>query len=267
MDQFKKRYGEWALVAGAAEGIGQGFTTALAQQGINVVMADRNQDAMNHLATKVREDYGIEVKEILVDLEMEDALDVLLQSIGDIDCRLLIYVAAYSNVKPFLSNEKEELDTYINVNSRTPIQLVHGFANRLQSQNSSGGIILVSSLAGLLGPPLVAPYAATKGFLIRLAESLSTEFKPLNIDISVCCAGLTATPTYQENTPEATRTKLKPMDPIQVADYAINQLGRKAVCIPGWKNRFIFFLLLRLLPRSVSSKILGKTMKKMYEKG
>ena len=267
MDQFKKRYGEWALVAGAAEGIGQGFTTALAQRGINVVMADCNQDAMKQLDEEIKSLFGVDVKQVHIDLAQPDVTDLLLQSTSDLDCRLMIYVAAYSKVKPFLSNEKEELDTYMDVNSRTPIQLVHGFANRLQSQNSSGGIILVSSLAGLLGPPLVAPYAATKGFLIRLAESLSTEFKPLNIDISVCCAGLTATPTYQENTPEATRTKLKPMDPIQVADYAINQLGRKSVCIPGWKNRFNFFLLLRLLPRSFSSKILSKTMTKMYEKG
>ena len=214
---------------------------------------------------KVREEYGIEVRQIHIDLAKPDATDLLLQSISDLDCRLLIYVAAYSKVKPFLSSEKEELDKYININSRTPIQLVHGFAGRLRAQNSPGGILLVSSLAGLLGPPLVAPYAATKGFLIRLAESLSTEFKPLNIDISVCCAGLTYTPTYKANTPEPTRKRLKPMDPIRMADYAIKQLGRKSVCIPGWKNRFNFFLLLRLLPQSVSLKILGRTMKRMYD--
>ena len=253
------------LVAGAAEGIGAGFTTSLAQRGVNVVIADHNRDAMNHAATKVREDYGIEVREIHADLAWPNATDLLVQSISDIDCRLLIYVAAYSKVKSFLDNEKEELDRYIAVNNRTPVQLIHGFAHRLQAQNRSGGIILVSSLAGLLGPPLVAPYAATKGFLIRLTESLSTEFKPLNIDVSVCCAGLTVTPTYLANTPDVTRKKLKLMDPIRVADYAINQLGRQSVCIPGWRNRFNYFLLLRLLPRLISMKILGRVMRRMYE--
>ena len=68
MDQFKKRYGEWALVAGAAEGIGACFTTSLAQRGVNVAMSDRNKDAMNQAATKVREDYGIEAREIHADL-------------------------------------------------------------------------------------------------------------------------------------------------------------------------------------------------------
>ena len=52
---------------------------------------------------------------------------------------------------------------------------------------------------------------------------------------------------------------------IYVADYAINQLGRKSVCIPGWRNRFNYFLLLRLLPRSVSLRILSRTMKGMYD--
>lgn len=265
MDQFKERYGEWGLIAGAAEGIGAGFSTLLAQRGVNIVMVDNDLEAMQRLKDKIQTDWSVEVRQIHLDLALPDTSDFLLQSTADLDCRMLIYVAAFSKVKPFLSNNKEELDRYIGVNTRTPVQLVHGFASQLKRKNRPGGIILVSSLAGLLGPPLVAPYAATKGFLIRLAESLSAEFSPLDISISACCAGLTSTPTYLENTPERTRKKVKPENPVRVAEYALRQLGRKTVCIPGWKNRFNYFLLLRLLPRFIAMRILGRTMKAMYE--
>lgn len=265
MNHFRERYGEWAMIAGAAEGIGGAFSEMLAQLGINLVMVDNNLDSMKQLSEKIRGEQNVEIRLINIDLALPEASDLLLQSTIDIDCRLLLYVAAYSKVKPFLSSKKAELDTYIGLNNRTPIQLIHGFADRLNVKKRSGGIILISSLAGLLGPPLVAPYAATKGFLISLAESLSTEFKPLNIDITVCCAGLTSTPTYLENTPDKTRKKLNPMAPGEVAEYAIRHLGKKTICIPGWKNRMNYFILLRLLPHSISMKIMAKTMKNMYD--
>jgi hypothetical protein len=265
MNHFKNRYGDWALIAGAAEGIGAAFTTLIAQRGMNIVMVDNNLPAMQHLAAAIKETMKVDIRQVHLDLSLSEAPDVLVRSVADLDCRLLVYVAAYSKVNPFLSMEPEQLERYIHVNSRTPMLLVHRFAGRLNQEKKPGGILLISSLAGLLGPPLVTPYAATKGFLIRLAESLSSEFTPLNIDITACCAGLTATPTYQENTPERTRNKENPMEPILLADYALRQLGKKAVCIAGWKNRFNFFLLLRILPHAVSLKIMGKTMKKMYE--
>lgn len=265
MDHFKERYGEWALIAGAAEGIGAAFTTLLAVRGMHVVMADNNLNAMQLLADKIRTEFRVEVRQIPVDMAGQQASDILLESTSDLDCRLMVYVAAYSKVKPFLSGDKEELEKYLFVNNRTPMLLIHGFASRLKRNGKSGGILLISSLAGLLGPPMVAPYAATKGFLIRLAESLSGEFKPLNIDISVCCAGLTSTPTYTENTPERTRSKTNPMNSNNVAAYALNQLGNKVACIPGWKNQFSYFLLLRLLPHSLSLNVLGRTMRRMYE--
>lgn len=264
MDRFRARYGDWVLIAGAAEGIGAAFTMLLGKKGLNIVMADNNLPAMQQLADKIHSEFKVDVSQVHIDLGKPEASEFLLQSTVNIDCRLLIYVAAFSRVKPFLSYKTEEIDRYIDVNSRTPIRLVHGFASRLTSQESSGGILLVSSLAGLLGPPLVAPYAATKGFQVRLAESLAAEFGPLRIDVTVCCAGLTNTPTYEMNTPAASRRWMKPMATGAVAAFALHNLGKKVVCIPGWKNRLNFFLLLRLLPRFISLKILGRTMKKMY---
>ncbi len=69
-------------------------------------------------------------------------------------------------------------------------------------KNKSGGIILMSSLAGLLGMQLIAPYASSKAFAWNLAEALFHELKPNNIDVMACIAGATATEAYLKTNPK-----------------------------------------------------------------
>ncbi|MBL7137819.1 MAG: hypothetical protein ISS17_03480 [Bacteroidales bacterium] len=92
---------------------------------------------MNQLAKKIRTVFSVKIRQIHLDLVLPEAPDVLLQSTADLDCRLLVYVAAYSKVKSFLSSNKEEFEKYIGVNCRMPLQLIHGFAKRLTEQNRS----------------------------------------------------------------------------------------------------------------------------------
>ena len=53
MNDAVSRYGDWALVAGAAEGIGAAFTTALAGCGMNLILVDNKQDSMDRLADEL----------------------------------------------------------------------------------------------------------------------------------------------------------------------------------------------------------------------
>jgi uncharacterized protein len=258
------RYGEWALVAGAAEGIGEAFTEALAKMGMNLVIVDSNREAMHILAEKMREPNSIKIIEIKQDLSEKEAWMNCMKAIRDLDCRLLIYTPAYSKIKGFLSNSPDELDKYIDLNARTPIHLVHAFISSVKDKKPAG-MILMSSLAGLIGPPYSAPYAATKAFNIVLGESLCSEFRGKGIDITVCCAGQTSTPTYLSSTPSKTDNWPGVMDPLDVAEYALKNLGKKAICIPGWKNRVSYFLLTHLFSRKTAAKIVCNSMKGLYK--
>ena len=80
----------------------------------------------------------------------------------------------YGPVMPFLDNSEDDLDLYIDVNCRTLLHLTHRFAGHLKT-GRSGGIVLMSSLAGLWGTGLVAPYGASKAFDYNLAEALHYE--------------------------------------------------------------------------------------------
>jgi hypothetical protein len=264
MVDYLRRFGQWGMVAGAAEGLGAAFCEELARQGMNVIMADVNEKGMESLAAKLEHDHRIETRRLTIDLAEKNAPERCMEIIKETGCRLLIYNAAYSRVKPFLSARPEELDLYINVNTRTPLRLVHLFASELKLAKKNGGILLMSSLAGLWGTQLVATYSGTKAFNLLLAEALSCELKPRKIEISACCAGATATPGYLGTHPKSGFGSPPVMHPARVASIALKGLGKKTVIIPGIANKLSYFLLTRILPRSLSAKLVNRTMGNTY---
>jgi short-subunit dehydrogenase len=152
----------------------------------------------------------------------------------------------------------------MNINIGTPLKLVHAFSTRLVGKKQPGGILLMSSLAGLLGMQYIAPYAASKAFTWNLAESLHHELKPHKIDVMACIAGATATEAYLGTKPQYGFIKPQVQQPSDVAELALKKLGKRALFIPGFSNRFNYFILTRLLPRKMASYFANKTMKSMY---
>lgn len=266
MTDFLGRFGQWAMVAGAAEGLGEAYSEALARLGKNLIMVDVRKTEVESLALKLEKMYNIKTECLIIDLGDHDAAGDCMKAVRSIGCRLMVYNAAYSRVKPFLSAGTEEPDLYVDVNVRTPLKLVHAFSTYLKTSSKNGGILLMSSLAGLWGTRLVAFYSGTKAFNLALAEALHHELKPYNIEISACCAGATATPAYLGTNPSYGFIRPNVMQPDKVASVALKRLGKKAIIIPGFINRLTYFFLTRILPRSLSARLVNKTMARTYEK-
>ena len=260
---IRKRYGDWALVAGAAEGIGASFSELLARRGINLVMVDNKQEKLTDLAGEIRTRFDIQVVEKLIDLSSRDAANDCIRVMAGLDCRFMIYIPAYSPVKPFSQNSEIELDQYLDLNARTPLHLISLFLRSIEKKRPAG-IIMMASLAGLIGPRWSGPYGATKAFNIVLAESLFAEFHDQKIDMIACCAGITDTPTFQSSNPKIKSSWPGVSKPELVAEYALKKLGKQPVCIPGWKNRVSFFFLQRIFTRKRSLKIVADAMRKIY---
>jgi short-subunit dehydrogenase len=264
MTKFRERYGEWALVAGAAIGLGESYCVELAKQGLNLFMIDNREDQVKSLADKLAKEYGIETIPFCIDLFQDKAASQIMEKTANIEIRLMIYVAAYSQIKKFENYTSDDLEYYININVSTPLKLVHAFSTRLIGKKQSGGILLMSSLAGLLGMQYIVPYAASKAFTWNLAESLHHELKPFKIDVMACIAGATATEAYLGTNPKYGFIKPQVQQPSEVAVLAMKKLGKCALFIPGFSNRFNYFILTRLLPRKMASYFANKTMEKMY---
>jgi short-subunit dehydrogenase len=263
MNNLVLRYGNWAFIAGAAEGIGAAFAVALARQGMNLILADYNLPSLNALADELEQARGIKTIRIFQDLSVENASSYCFEKIKVVDFRLMIYIPAFSPVGRFTEYTAEDIDRFLSLNTRTPVHLIHTFL-KSRPDGQRCGIILMSSLAGMLGPALAAPYAATKAFSLILSESLFYELKKDKVDILACCAGPTFTPTYWSSNPGKQSKLIDIMQPGEVAEYALKMLGKRSFCIPGWKNRLFYFFLTRLIPRKTAGNLVSKSMIKMY---
>jgi hypothetical protein len=258
---FRERYGPWALVAGASEGIGAAFAEELARRGLHLVLVARRADVLEQLASLLRRSSGVEVRTASIDLASPALLDEARRVTADLEVGLLVYNAALSLIGPFLEQPLEDKLRVIDVNCRGPLILADELG-RAMVRRGRGGIILMSSLAGAHGTPFVSTYAATKAFNLVLAESLWDELRERGVDVLACRAGATRTPAYERSRPASGMAPL--MDPGPVAVQALDALGTTPSMVPGLANELAAFFMGRVLPRRAAVRTIGRAMRKMY---
>lgn len=245
---FAQRYGPWALVAGASEGLGEQFARQLAKRGLNVVLVARREGVLESVAGAIERDFGVETRSCGVDLAGVDAVGAIEAATSDLEIGLLVYNAALSIIGPFFGEPLERRLAELEVNCVKPLALLHLFGRSMQ-ERGRGGVLLMSSLASLQGSPNISHYGATKAWSRILAEGIWGELRAAGIDVLACCAGATRTPKYLADRPEEMSGFVPEMEPAEVVAQALEQLGRGPSMIPGRVNRLAAFFMQRLLSR------------------
>jgi len=259
-------YGRWCLLAGAAEGLGRAYALALARRGMDLIMVDHQEEKLHDLAGRLERDHGIHTQRLCLDLAGEGSLERIMEAVHASACRLLVYNAAYSKISSFQDLAPDELDRFIRVNARMPMELLHRTLHTREKEDRQPmGFLLMASMAGLWGSNFLAPYGATKAFNILLAEALHHELISRQVHVMACVAGPVATPAYLSTQPRYGRIRPPVMHPESVAEAALEQLGKRALYIPGRMNRFLYFLMTRLLSRKRSARLFSQTTAKMYQ--
>jgi short-subunit dehydrogenase len=261
---FAARYGPWALVVGASDGIGAAFAGELAARGCNVVLAARRLALLDEVAGALRTRHGIDTRSVSADLAAPDGVSRILDATDGLDLGLLVCNAAYGPVGPFLDLSPAQLDATIDVNVRSATRLTHALAPRLV-ERGRGGIMLLGSVASMQGVALVAQYAATKAYLRVLGEGLWNELKPYGVDVLTSCPGLVRTPTYEAGAPAPSRLAPAPMTAQAVASQSVDALGRVPVLFPGRANRF-GVLAMKFLPRRTAVNLVSSQTRLMYRR-
>jgi len=252
--QFKEKYGPYALVAGGSDGLGYAYAEAIARRGVNLVLIARQEDRLREAAARLKEAYKIDVITITADMadyeNVKKQISTLTVSIG-----LLVYNAAYVSIGLFENTSEEHLALSAAVNVKAPLLLTK-LLSASMIQQKHGGIVLMSSLAGGQGSPHLAAYAATKSFNAILAEGLWKELKPHGIDVLACCPSAILAPGYSK----AQKTKSVPgtMEAREVAEQALDALGKGPIFIPGAVNKIGRFLLGRILSRKAAIAVMSK---------
>ena len=257
MADFKNKYGPWALIAGASEGLGAAFARALANRGLNLLLIARRLNKLEVLAMELKADYQIEVEVQSVDLSDFDTVKKVVTDFKE-SFGLLIYNAAFAPIGYIEDIEEENLSRIVDVNIRTPLLLTKLMSSAMIA-NKKGGIVLMSSLAGAQGSPKIATYAASKAFNAILAEGIWKELEKHQIDVMASCAGAISTPGFNK----ASTGKDAPgtLTANEVAEDTLNALGKGPTIIPGFTNKLAHFFMNRIFPRKWAISIMNKNTK------
>jgi uncharacterized protein len=194
---FAAKYGPWALVAGASEGVGAAFAEGLAERGVNVVLVARRKAVLDEVAAGIAARTGVETRTLAIDLATHDAASTVAAGTNDLDVGFLIYCAgADPNFEPFLAHPIATAEAMVQRNCMVPMQLCRHFAPAMV-QRRSGGIVLFGSGAGLVGGPNMVAYGATKAFDMVFAEALWSELHDKGVDVLGLILGKTDTPALR----------------------------------------------------------------------
>jgi short-subunit dehydrogenase len=189
---MKELRGRTALVTGASGGLGTHIARRLAREGMDVAVSGRREDALQQLASGLRE-LGVRAAAVPADLADLDQVDCLIDGVqaqlGPID--VLVNNAGVESVGAFTSYAREELTSMVDVNLTAPLLLTHRLTPGML-ERGSGHVVFIASVAGKVGPAFNEPYAATKAGLIGLTQSLRAEYLHAPVGFSVVCPGFVA---------------------------------------------------------------------------
>ena len=151
---FHLKYGPYALVAGASEGLGAAFAEVLAQRGFNLLIVARREKKLATFSEHLENKYDVHCQYKALDLAKYAEVKEWISSL-EFDIGLMIYNAAYAPIDYFINVPEDKLKQIIQVNVQTPLLLCKLFSEKMQLRQRSG-IVLMSSLAGYQGSPKIA---------------------------------------------------------------------------------------------------------------
>jgi len=234
---FAEKYGPWALILGASEGLGEAFARAVGSRGVNVVVVARRAEPLQRVAEDIAGRHTVETRSLALDLGSSRFLDDLRGVTDGLEIGLVVYNAAAGYVGEFEDQALESMRSIVDVNCWGPLAVCEHFTASMV-RAGRGGIVLMSSGAGLAGSPFNAAYAASKAFDLVLGESLWAEWRERGVDVMSVIGPAIDTPTFRAMTPPDAMAAMPPaMAPADVAEEVLDALGSGPSFVPGESNR------------------------------
>jgi short-subunit dehydrogenase len=218
MNDYDERFGPWAVVTGAAMGVGLAFVEELHARGIGVVMVDRDPGVHD-----VAGDLAGETRAIVADVTDPDWIPALAAATDDVEVGLAVANAGISFVGNFLDMTGPQRQSHLDVNCKGVVDLA-AWALPPMVERGRGGFVVTSSGSALAGTAGVGLYSATKAFVVNLIEAIGWEIRESGVVTQAVVAPSMDTPAFRANGADHTRMMAPPVDPRTVVSRALDDL-------------------------------------------
>lgn len=256
-----RNYKYYALITGAASGMGRMYAHRLAELGYRLILVDINEEGLKKVAEETkqlvqsfedwRQDFvsQFNVLPISQDLSKQDAADTIYQKTIDCEVEVLVNNAGIMFCQEVCETSERMLHLIMMVHMYTPLMLCRKFMP-LMRERGNGYVLNVSSLAAWMNWPAIGMYGNTKRFVKDFSRGLRVEFRGTGVSVTNAYFGAVDTPLIPlkpslRKLARALRVMIKAEKAVDIALRAT--FRRRKGVMPGTINK-IFKPIVRILP-------------------
>jgi short-subunit dehydrogenase len=250
-----------SVITGASTGIGREFASICAERGYDLVLVARSAQALEDLASGIREKSGRNVRVIALDLSAVDAPPNLWAALSDVapDIEILINNAGFGLTGFFSELDAQKQMEMIHLNIGALSHLTRLFLPSMIARRR-GYILNVASTAAFQPGPLMAVYFASKAYVVSFSEALHNEVRDHGVIVTTLCPGPTRTEFQSRAGMDSSKLFSGPnvMDAGTVAEIGLRaMLDGRSLVVAGRLNALMVFLT-RFAPRQLAASMARK---------
>lgn len=208
--EFKDQVG---LVTGATRGIGKAISEELAKHGVNIIVAGRNIEAAEEVASSLKQ-YGVKTLGLKIDVssaeDVKRAFEIIRKEFQRID--ILINNAGITKDGLLMRMGDEAWDTVIDVNLKGVFLCSREAIKDMVSQKY-GRIVNITSVAAFMGNPGQANYSASKAGIVGFTKTVAREYASRGITVNAVAPGFITT-AMTDILPERIKEEMRKLIPL-----------------------------------------------------
>lgn len=258
-----REYKAWALVTGAASGMGRVYARRLAAKGYNLVLVDINAAGLEETEALVKAEVsssgdipvpykdGLRTLSIVQDLSAQNAADVIFRQTEEAGCEVEVLVnnAGIMYCQGIAETSERMLKLIMMVHCYTSLMLCRKYVVPMK-ERGCGYILNISSLAECMSWPGIGMYGATKRFVKDYSRELHIECQKTGVSVTNAYFGAVDTPLIplKDSLRKLARGLAVMITPEKAVDRALNAtFRRRRGVMPGLLNH-IFKPICIILP-------------------
>lgn len=263
MKKIFREYKAWALITGAASGMGRVYAQRLVAKGYNLVLVDINAAGLEETESIVRKNIeqldgipaqcrsSLRVLRITQDLSQMNAADLIFEQTQTAGCEVEVLVnnAGVMYCQGIAETSERMLKIIMMVHMNTPMLLCRKYVVPMK-ERGCGYILNISSLAECMSWPGIGMYGATKRFVKDYSRELRIECQKTGVSVTNAYFGAVDTPLIplKESLRKLARGLAVMIRPEKAVDRALNAtFRRRRGVMPGVLNH-IFKPICLILP-------------------